>query len=95
MKCNTTGRSTRILHGQVRFHHYCFTGVISIITGQKLPVAIFKKDVSLLSKRLQCILLRINQYRIKMLYKSGPDLFIADWFNYGIMQKTKVKKYLV
>ena len=32
-----------------------------------------------LSPRLQGILLRIHQYRVKIIYKPGPDLFIADW----------------
>ena len=47
----------------------------------KQLVAIFKKDVAMLYQRLQYILLRIHQYRIKILYKPRPVLFIADWFS--------------
>ena len=44
-------------------------------------MAIFKKDVATLSQGLQQILLRIHQYRVKIIYKPGPDLFIADWLS--------------
>ena len=30
-------------------------------------------------KRLQCILVGIHQYRVRIIYVSGLDLFIADW----------------
>ena len=40
---------------------------------------IFKKDVASLSKTLQCILFRIHQYRVRIIYKPGSDLYIADW----------------
>ena len=62
-----------------KFHHYCFTREVSIITDHKPLVAIFKKDVATLLQRLQQILLRIHQYRFKIICKPGSDLFIADW----------------
>ena len=68
-----------ILHGLERFHHYCFAREISIITDHKPLVAIFKTDAATLSKRIQCILLRIYQFRVRILYKPAPDLFITDW----------------
>ena len=40
-----------ILHGLEKFHHYCFVREVSKITDHKLLVAIFKKDVALLSQR--------------------------------------------
>ena len=52
-----------------------------MITDHKPLVAIFKKDITRLSNRLQCILMRIDQYKIKIPYKPGSDLFIADWFS--------------
>ena len=71
-----------ILHGLEMFHHYCFVIKISIIMNHKPLAAIFKKDVATLSQKLQCILLRIHQCRIKMLYKPGSDLFIPDWLSW-------------
>ena len=42
-------------------------------------VSILKKDVAKLSQQIQCILLKIHQYRVHIIYKPGPDIFIADW----------------
>ena len=60
-------------------HHYCFAREVNVITNHKPLVAIFKKDVVTLSQRIQCILLRIHQYRVRILYKLEPKIFIADW----------------
>ena len=39
----------------------------------------FKKDVATLLQCIQCILLKIHQYRVQIIYKPGSDIFIADW----------------
>ena len=70
-----------ILDGLERFCHYCFAREVSIITYYTSLVAIFKKDVATLSQRIQSILLRIHQFWVRILYKPGPDLFIADWLS--------------
>ena len=70
-----------ILNGLERFHQYCFAREVSITTNHKLLVAIFKKDVGKLSKRIQHILLRIHQFQVRILHKPGPDLFTADWLS--------------
>ena len=67
-----------MLHGLKIFHHYCFAREVSIIMDHKPLVAIFKKDVVTMSQQIQCILLRIHQYRVRLLYKPGPEIFIAD-----------------
>ena len=41
-------------------------------------IAIFKKDIATLSQRLWQTLLRIYQYRVGIIYKPGPNLFMAD-----------------
>ena len=35
----------------------------------------------MLSQRIQNIILRVHQYRISIIYKSGPESFIADWLS--------------
>ena len=62
---------------------------VSIITDNKPLVTIFKKDVATLSERLQQILLRICQYRMRIIYKPGPDLFILDWLSRQNYNKDK------
>ena len=39
----------------------------------------FKKDVATLLQCIQCILLKIHQYRVQIIYKPGPEIYIADW----------------
>ena len=51
--------------------HYCCAHVIRGITDHK--------DIVTLLHSLQRILLCIHQYKIRMLYKPGPHLFIANW----------------
>ena len=70
-----------ILHGLEKCHHYCFARDVLIITDHKPLVTIFKKDVATLSQHIQCILLKIHQYRIQIIYKPGPEIFIADWLS--------------
>ena len=68
-----------ILHGLEKFHHYCFSRVVLIITDHKPLVSMFKKDVATLSLHIQHILLKIHQYGVQIIYKPGPKIFIADW----------------
>ena len=68
-----------ILHGLKKFHHYCFAREVHVITDHKPLVAIFKKDVAMLSQCIQHILLQMHQYRVQILYTPGPEIFIADW----------------
>ena len=49
-----------IQHRLQKFHHYYFVRKVSIIADHKPLVAIFKKDVTMLSQRIQQILLRIH-----------------------------------
>ena len=74
IQCEALG----ILHRLEKFHHYCFGREILVITGHKLLISMFKKDVATLSQCIQCILLKIHQYRVQIIYKPGPDIFIAD-----------------
>ena len=53
---------------------------MSILTDHELLVAIFKKDVAILSQQIQWIL-RIHQYRVRIICKPGLDLFIVDWLS--------------
>ena len=68
-----------MLHGLEKFHHYCFARDVNVIKDHKPLVAIFKNDEVTLSQRIQCILLRIHQYRVRIFYKPGLEFFIANW----------------
>ena len=47
--------------------------------GPQAACIYVQKDVVTLLQHIQCILLRIHQYRVQIIYKPGPDIFIADW----------------
>ena len=68
-----------ILHGLEKFHHVCFGQEVLIITDHKPLVAMLKKDMATLSQCIQCIMLKIHQYGVQILYKPGPEIFIEDW----------------
>ena len=77
LECKALG----IIHGLEKFHHYCFGRNIIIVTDHRLLDAIFKKDVATLSQQIQCIMLKIHQYCIQIIYKPGAQIFIADWLS--------------
>ena len=52
---------------------------VSIITDHKLLV-VFKKRHSNAITEIT-ILLRLHQYRVRIIYNPGPHLFIADWLS--------------
>ena len=52
-----------------------------VTTDHKPLIAMFKKDVATLLQGIQCIMLKIHQYRVQILYKPGPEIFIADWLS--------------
>ena len=55
IECKALG----ILHGLEKFHHYCFSREVLIITDNNPLVSMFKEDVATLSQCIQCILLNI------------------------------------
>ena len=45
----------------------------------------------MLSQHIQCILLKIHQYRVQIIYKPGPKIFIADWLSQHSHEEKKDK----
>ena len=88
---NIEREALSILHGLKKYHHYCFAREVHIITNHKPLVAIFKKDVATLLQCIQHILLKIHQYRVQILYKPGPKIFIADWLSQHYHEEGKDK----
>ena len=77
IKCEALG----ILHVLEKSHHYCFSREVHVIMDHKPLVSMFKKDVATLAQCIQHILLKIHQYRVQIIYKPGPEIFIADWLS--------------
>ena len=68
-----------ILYDLEKFHHYCFSREVFVIMDHKPLLSMFRKDVATLSQCIQCILLKIHQCRVQIIYKPGPEIFISDW----------------
>ena len=66
-----------ILHG-LKILSLLFCPWSQLDNKPKTLVAIFKKEVVSLTQRLQWIILHINQYNIRILYKHWPQLFIME-----------------
>ena len=79
--CNIEREALGILPVLEMFNHYCFSHEVSMTTDNKQLVAIFKKDVVILSQKIQRMLLYIHQHSRRILYKATPQLFIADWLS--------------
>ena len=60
IKCKALG----VLHGLEKFHHYCFGRKVLMITDHKPLVSMFKKMWPHCVQCIQCILLKIHQYRV-------------------------------
>lgn len=67
-----------IVFGCTRFHQYIFSKNVTVETDHKPLIAIFKKPLSKISSRLQRMLLRLQQYKLNVVYKPGKELVIAD-----------------
>ena len=78
---NIKHKALGILHSLEKFHHYCFGREVLIITDHKPLVSMFKRDVATMSQCIEHILLKIHQYRVQIIYKPGPEIFIADWLS--------------
>ena len=78
-----------ILHGLEKFHHYCFGREVLIITDHKPLAVMFKKDVATVSQHIQHILLKIHQYRVKIIYKPGLRFSLQIGYQGTTMWRTR------
>lgn len=67
-----------VLFGCERFHQFVFGQSFTIETDHKPLVSIVKKNFDLCPPRLQRMLLRLQPYDFKLVYKKGKELYIAD-----------------
>lgn len=62
-----------------RFHHYLYgREEITAETDHKPLISTFNKLLLSTPKRLQSMLLTLQNYNLKVMYKSGPDMHISD-----------------
>ena len=68
-----------IVFGATKFHEYIYAkGPIYVETDHHPLESIFKKPLSQMSPRIQRMMLKVQKYNLKVQYKSGRELYIAD-----------------
>ena len=67
-----------IVFGCVTFHDYIYGQQVTVETDHKPLVGIFQKEISKLSPRLQNMRLKLLRYDLKVVWKPGKEMFVAD-----------------
>jgi hypothetical protein len=67
-----------IVYGLNKFHHYVYGREVIVYTDHKPLVNINQKALSKAPKRLQSLMLKIQDYTFKLIYKPGNSIPVAD-----------------
>ena len=73
-------------------HHYTFGGRVILWTDHKPLVSIYKKPLASVPKRLQRLLLRLQQYDVDLKYKPGSEMYLADTLSRACLKNTTQSK---
>ena len=77
-----------IVYGLQKFHYYVYGRDVTIYTDHKPLVSIVYKPLSKASKRIQSMLLKIQDCAFKLVYKQGTTIPVAD-----ALSRAPVEKY--
>jgi len=61
-----------------KFHDFIYGQQTNIETDHKPLTAIVNKPLHLAPARLQCMLLQLQKYDLRFIYKKGTELYVAD-----------------
>ena len=78
-----------IVYGCEKFHQYLYGRDINVESDHKLLESIFKKPLHQAPMRLQRMLLRLQRYTLKVTYKPGKELYIADTLSHAFLKEQK------
>ena len=74
-----------IVHGCERFDQYVFGRDITVESDHKPLEVILQKPLLAAPKRLQRMMMRLQNYNLKVVYKRGSDMYIADTLSRAYM----------
>ncbi|XP_064621114.1 uncharacterized protein K02A2.6-like [Lineus longissimus] len=78
-----------ICFGCKKFHDYVYgKGPITIETDHKPLLAIMTKPIHKLSARMQRMRLRLQHYDLKLVYRPGREMFLADTLSRAFVSDT-------
>lgn len=78
-----------LVFGLERHHEYAYGRDIVLWTDHKPLVAIVQKPLNTAPKRLQRLLIRLNQYSVELKYLPGKEMLIADTLSRAYMESTE------
>lgn len=78
-----------IVYGCEKFHQYVYGKEIQVESHHKPLESIFKKCLHQAPMRLQRMLLRLQRYCLKVTYKPGKELHIADTLRRAFLKEEK------
>ena len=77
-----------LVNGVEHFHHYIFGKPFEVHTDHQPWVQLSIKPLAELSTRLQCLFLRVNQYKYTVKYVRQTRVMIADGLSHIVCQDT-------
>ena len=77
-----------ISYGCNKFHQYVFGRLVEVETDHKPLQALFNKPLLQAPPRLQRILLALQRYDIKVVYKPGTQMYISDCLSRAFLNET-------
>ena len=72
-----------------KYHHYIYGREVIVYTDRKPLVNIKQKSLAKAPKRLQSMLLRIQDYNYKLLYMPGKSIPVADTLSRAPVDKSE------
>ena len=69
-------------------HHYTFGRRVILWTDHKPLITIYKKPLASAPKRLQRLLLRLQQYDVDLRYRPGSEMYLADTLSRAFLKNT-------
>jgi hypothetical protein len=67
-----------IVFGATKFHQYIYGNTVTVETDHKSLESLFKKALCKAPQRIQRMMLKVQQYDLKLKYIPGETLYIAD-----------------
>ena len=78
-----------VVYGCEKFHQYIFGRTVHVETDHKPLQSIFSKPLHKAPMRLQRLLLTVQKYDLKVQYKPGKLMFMADHLSRSFLPETK------
>ena len=82
-----------LVFGCTRFdHHLHGRENITAVTDHKALETILAKSINSAPKRLQRMMLRLQKYRLNIVYKKGTQMYISDHLSRSTLPKGRTQK---